>query len=104
MGTNTIVNIGVQRFDSKNHPSDETQPERYDVMVIPHDRREKAFLFEFKVIDADDDEKTLEDILANAYRQIEEKQYEAELIAEGFSLQRIRKYGFAFRGKEFLSG
>lgn len=77
---------------------------RYDVMMKPRDRHGKAFIFEFKVIDPDEDERTLEDTLANAHLQIEEKQYEAELIAEGFLPGQIYKYGFAFRGKECLIG
>lgn len=54
---------------------------RYDVMLEPLDKNGKAFLFEFKVLDTDEDEDevTLEDTLANAHAQIEEKQYEAEL-------------------------
>lgn len=59
---------------------------------------------EFKVLDPDENEATLEDTLASAHRQIEEKQYEAELIAQGFAFRQIRKYGFAFRGKECLIG
>ncbi|MDE7431432.1 MAG: ATP-binding protein [Lachnospiraceae bacterium] len=77
---------------------------RYDVMIEPLDRSGKAFIFEFKVMDADDDEETLEDTLANALAQIEEKQYEAELIADGFEPGHIRKYGFAFKGKKCLIG
>ena len=77
---------------------------RYDVMITPLDQTEKAFIFEFKVLDPDEDEETLEDTLANAHAQIEKKQYEAELTAEGFSPEQIRKYGFAFRGKECLIG
>ena len=77
---------------------------RYDVMITPLDRTEKAFIFEFKVLDPDEDEETLEDTLANAHAQIEKKQYEAELTAEGFAPEQIRKYGFAFRGKECLIG
>ncbi|MDE6622521.1 MAG: PD-(D/E)XK nuclease domain-containing protein, partial [Lachnospiraceae bacterium] len=77
---------------------------RYDVMIKPLDRTKKAYIFEFKVLDPDEDEKTLEDTLANAHRQIEEKQYEAELTSEGFAPHQIRKYGFAFRGKECLIG
>ena len=75
-----------------------------DVMLEPRDKNGKAFIFEFKVLDADDEEKTLEDTLANARRQIDEKNYEAELIAEGFAPGQIRKYGFAFKGKECLIG
>lgn len=60
--------------------------------------------FEFKVFDPDENEAALEDTLVSAHRQIEEKQYEAELIAQGFASRQIRKYGFAFRGKECLIG
>lgn len=34
--------------------------------------------------------------------QIEEKQYEATLIAGGFEPENIRKYGFGFRGQNCL--
>ena len=49
-------------------------------------------------------EKDLEETLANALLQIEEKQYEAELIAEGFAPERIRRYGIVFEGKKCLIG
>lgn len=120
-------------FDSGNKPSDDAEPERfyhgfvlgmvvnladtykvrsnresgygrYDVMIEPLDKTGKAFIFEFKVLDPDEDEETLEDTIANAHRQIQEKKYEAELIAAGFLPKQIRKYGFAFRGKECLIG
>ncbi len=71
-------------------------------MIEPFDRKEKAFIFEFKVIDEDDDEKTLEDTVANALVQIEEKQYEAAPIASGFAPENIRKYGFGFQGQKCL--
>ena len=73
-------------------------------MLIPLDRGGKAFIFEFKVLSPYEDEKTLEDTLANAHAQIDEKQYEAELISEGFAPGQIRKYGFAFQGKDCLIG
>jgi len=80
---------------------------RYDVMIEPLEKKhskEKAFIFEFKVLDRDDEEEKLEDTVANALAQIEEKQYEAALIAEGFEADQIRKYGFAFQGKRCLIG
>ncbi len=77
---------------------------RYDVMIEPLDKTKKAFILEFKVLDPDEDEQTLADTLANAHTQIEEKQYETELIASGFIPGQIRKYGFAFKGKECLIG
>lgn len=120
-------------FDSSNKPSEQAEPERfyhgfvlgmvvnladtyrvrsnresgfgrYDVMLEPIDRKQKAFIFEFKVLDPDEDEATLEDTLANAHAQIEEKQYEAELVSKGFLPEQIRKYGFAFKGKTCLIG
>ena len=120
-------------FDTGNKPSEATHPERfyhgfvlgmivnlsdrykvtsnresgygrYDVMIEPFDKKEKAFIFEFKVLDADDDETTLEDTVANAHAQIEEKQYEAALVASGFAPENIRKYGFGFQGQKCLIG
>lgn len=73
-------------------------------MIEPFDQNEKAFIFEFKVLDADDDENTLEDTVANALAQIEEKQYEAAFIASGFAPESIRKYGFGFQGQKCLIG
>lgn len=120
-------------FDSGNKPSEQTEPERfyhgfvlgmvvnmagtyivrsnresgygrYDVMLEPVDKEGKAFIFEFKVLDPDEDEATLEDTLAAAHRQIVEKKYEDELVSRGFSPRKIRSYGFAFKGKECLIG
>ena len=47
-------------------------------------------------------EKSLEETARNALKQIEEKEYERELLEKGMGRDRIRKYGFAFRGKEVL--
>ena len=59
-----------------------------------------AVILEFKVQDGQ--EKELVDTAAEALRQIEEKNYEASLIAKGIPGERIRKYGFAFCGKKVL--
>ena len=120
-------------FDSGRKPSEDTEPERfyhgfvlgmavdladryqirsnresgygrYDVMMEPFDKKEKAFIFEFKVLDRDEEEHNLEETVASALAQIEEKKYEAELIADGILPENIRKYGFAFEGKKCLIG
>ena len=75
---------------------------RYDVVLEPNDIREPAAILEFKVFSQDNNESTLEDTAENALRQIEEKQYETELIARGIPAENIRKYGLAFQNKEFL--
>lgn len=51
-----------------------------------------------------DTEQRLEETVANALAQIEEKKYEAELLADGILPENIRKYGFAFEGKKCLIG
>ena len=119
-------------FDVGTQPSERTQPERffhgfvlgllvelrdiyeiksnresgygrYDVMLVPKsdDRKYNAIILEFKVFDSYD-ESTLEDTAQSALRQIEEKNYDAELIARGIEKDRIRHYGFAFEGKKVL--
>lgn len=76
---------------------------RYDVMLEPKDSQDDAFLLEFKVFQPRR-EATLADTVQAALRQIEERRYETDLEEKGISRARIRKYGFAFRGKEVLIG
>ena len=76
---------------------------RYDVMIIPLDKSEKAIVLEFKVHE-NDEEKTLEETVSSALTQIEEKKYDTELINAGVKKENIRHYGFAFEGKKVLIG
>ena len=76
---------------------------RYDVIMEPLEENLDAIVMEFKVQNTAK-EKSLEQTVQNALRQIEEKQYDTELLARGITKERIRHYGFAFRGKKVLIG
>ena len=76
---------------------------RYDVMLEPRRVAEDdGILLEFKV--QSEGEKELSDTVTQALRQIQERDYQASLAAKGVPEDRIRKYGFAFCGKEVLIG
>lgn len=88
---------------------------RYDVMIEPktaaevgtgirgngHAERD-AMILEFKV--QDEEEQDLSDTVTEALRQIDERDYQANLVAKGIPREKIRRYGFAFCGKKVLIG
>ena len=71
---------------------------RYDIMLEPKDKNGNSFIMEFKVME-NMEEKTIEDTVENAKKQIEEKEYEENLKERGFT--NITKMVYAFNGKEF---
>ena len=75
---------------------------RYDVMLEPRADRD-AYILEFKVHNPKK-EKDLEETVKVALKQIDDRAYEDMLIARGIEKNQIRKYGFAFAGKEVLIG
>ena len=77
---------------------------RYDIMLEPIDKTNEKYpgiVIEFKVINPRK-ESSLEETVEAALKQIEEKNYDAELINRGVKEENIHHYGFAFRGKEVL--
>ena len=77
---------------------------RYDIMLEPIDKTNEKYpgiVIEFKVINPRK-ESSLEETVAVALKQIEEKNYDAELIKRGVKEENIHHYGFAFKGKEVL--
>ena len=77
---------------------------RYDIMLEPIDKTNEKYpgiIIEFKVINPRK-ESSLEETVAAALKQIEDKNYDAELVKRGVKEENIHHYGFAFRGKEVL--
>ncbi len=128
---NKVALATFSTFDTGNKPSEAAEPERfyhgfvlgllvelagrytvtsnresgfgrYDVLLEPKGD-DDGIILEFKVQD-EADEKELTDTVRAALQQIEEKKYETALVSKGVPKERIRKYGFAFRGKKVLIG
>ena len=79
---------------------------RYDIMLEPIDKSNEnlpCIVIEFKVINPKK-EKTLEETVEAALKQIEDKGYDAELVKRGVKKENIHHYGFAFKGKNVLIG
>ena len=77
---------------------------RYDIMLEPKDKQSKKYpgiVIEFKVINPRR-ENSLEETVEAALKQIQDKNYDAELINRGVDKENIHHYGFAFRNKEVL--
>jgi len=129
---NDVALVTFSSFDTGRHPSGKTQPERfyhgfvlgllaelrdryvlksnresgygrYDVMLIPRDFAEQAYVLEFKVHDPEEEE-SLQETVQAALMQIQEKQYDAELSELHIKSNQIHHYGFAFGGKKVLIG
>ncbi len=79
----------------------------YDLQLKPRDKSMQAFVIEVKSIDTTKktrlkEETQLKRAVKEALKQIEDKKYYAELVAEGYPL--IRKLGIAFRDQKCLVG
>ena len=70
---------------------------RYDIMLEPKVKNGNCFIMEFKVME-NIEEKTIEDTIENAKKQIEDRGYESNLRERGFT--NIIKMVYAFNGKD----
>lgn len=100
-----VLGLLVELRDSYSVKSNrESGIGRYDVMLIPKNRNDRAFIIEFKSVNRNRGEKSLENALTNALKQIEEFRYQQNLTDLGIPDENIVKYGFAFEGKKVLIG
>ena len=74
---------------------------RYDITMYPQKEDRDAFILEFKVRN-EKQEENLEQTADNALKQIEDREYEKDLLAVGIPAAKIYKLGFAFSGKDVL--
>ena len=72
-------------------------------MLTPLNKNDNAIIIEFKVHEPEG-ETSLQDTVQAALAQIDERNYDAELLVRGIPADRIRHYGFAFEGKKVLIG
>ncbi len=129
---NRVALATFSYFDVGNRPSERVEPERfyhgfvlglmveltdqyavlsnresgfgrYDVILEPRQPQLDAIILEFKVFNPRK-EHSLNETVKAALLQIEDRQYATSLENKGILSHKIRKYGFAFKGKEVLIG
>lgn len=93
-----IVELADRYYISSNR---ESGFGRYDVMLEPINKSDRAFIFEFKVYNPAKDS-DLKAAAENALLQIEQRKYNNVLIERGVAQEQIYCYGFAFEGKKVL--
>jgi hypothetical protein len=95
-----VLGMLVQLQDTHSIKSNrESGYGRYDVCLIPHDKSQPGFVFEFKSVDELDNQ-TIEQACEAALKQIETKQYVAELHELG--IKTVYPIAIAFEGKRAL--
>ena len=102
-GIYPVIFLSFASVKAGNLKAAKIQTGRYDVMLVPLNQQDKAIVIEFKVHEPDE-ESSLQDTVQSALDQIKEKNYDAELLAQGIPADRIRHYGFAFERKKVLIG
>lgn len=70
---------------------------RYDILLIPHDKKNWGIVLEFKKVSA---KETMPEAAKRALEQIESKDYASELRARG--IKKVAAFGVACKGKKIL--